>query len=110
MGSEHAIPEDLLELYSVAQSWRHYHGSEPYFGSGKVEVLIERIAELEAQTRKLIEERDSITRGAMAQVAALSKPVSDEEWNADWTMNTGKDFFNEIIASRLHPAPEEPKP
>jgi hypothetical protein len=40
------IPEDLLELYRTAQAWRHERGSEPRFGSGTVEVLIERIASL----------------------------------------------------------------
>jgi hypothetical protein len=76
MGSEHAIPEDLQELYAAAQSWRHYHGSEPYFGSGKVEVLIERIAVLEAALRKIADHRTQLPWRACADIA---REALDEE-------------------------------
>jgi len=49
MGVERQIPSDLKELYGVAQAWRHTYGSQERFGSGTVEVLIERIADLAAE-------------------------------------------------------------
>jgi len=42
------IPADLKTLYGNAQAFRHAFGSDRFVGAGTVEVLIERIANLES--------------------------------------------------------------
>ena len=82
--TEYPIPEDLHKQYEI--SLRNY--SCVFANGAYVQILIERIAALEAQ------------------VAALSKPVSDEEWiNKKYTdLPRGpmhRSEINSLIAARL---------
>ena len=91
------IPEDLREMYAVAVTHRHNYGSKPKYGSGTVEVLIERIARLKAENAAL-----------SAQVERQGAPVSDEEMIAHqlrvsqgWSQRKSMDA---LVASRKEPA------
>lgn len=54
------IAQDLRELYAAAAAWRHERGSQPLFGSGTVEVMIERISRAEDRERMAVEALERI--------------------------------------------------
>jgi hypothetical protein len=138
MKSENIIPEDLREQYARAESVLEFGQCSDPTRFQKELMLIERIATLTgerdrqyefnagaiAKIAALEEVCDSLEAklgqsyaenvALEAQVAALSKPVSDEEYYRVCTEGArttrGLWNINRIIAARLQPAPEETNP